>query len=271
MDNEHNVWKVVDLIELLRQKRQRAYRKRAHPEGKRFTQEELDSVAYHSYKNLLKRRSHRLPPRAALLKIADYLECTAAERNGLLLTAQYLPLQEDLTGSQKQALLKTAQIIVANLPFPAYLVTHKLQLALANQPFLNLCGLTRLTQLPVDRRTEMHIVFDPRSPLRSRLSPSGSVRDTNMCTAVADWWESYWMLRHEPWYQTLVEHLRSLPDFDNAWRHRNTSALGEPYTYTVADAVSGRTVELRTVTFSLSSALFPKIAVYVPHNAGAGK
>src|SRR5690348_11049463 len=96
---------VLHEIERLRIKRQEEGRDRPHPLLKRFTQQELTDEVCPTYKNLLVGRSHRLPSRESILQIAEYLECSAAERNDLLLAARYLPESLELTGSQlKQAL-----------------------------------------------------------------------------------------------------------------------------------------------------------------------
>src|SRR5690242_14077264 len=87
-------------IETLRIKRQQALRKRPHPQLKRFTQQELTDEVCPTYKNLLLGRSLRLPSRERILQIAQYLECTAAERNTLLVAARYLPENLELEGFQ---------------------------------------------------------------------------------------------------------------------------------------------------------------------------
>ncbi len=80
---------VIEAVERLRQRRRGQYAARPHPGGKRFSQEELIESAHPSYKNLINGRTGRLPDRATLLQIADYLECTPAERSTLLDAAQY--------------------------------------------------------------------------------------------------------------------------------------------------------------------------------------
>src|SRR5260370_15769697 len=82
---------VLHEIERLRITRQEEVRDRPPPLLKRFTQQELTDEAYPTYKNLLVGRSHRVPSRESILQIAAYLECSAAERNDLLLAARYLP------------------------------------------------------------------------------------------------------------------------------------------------------------------------------------
>lgn len=78
-------------IEKLRNHRRERTKTHPHPLGKRFSQEELSESVYPSYKNLLIGRTRRLPDRATLLRIADYLECSFDERQQLLNAAQYAP------------------------------------------------------------------------------------------------------------------------------------------------------------------------------------
>src|SRR5947207_9399891 len=92
-------------IETLRITRQQRIKEHPHPSLKRFTQQELTDEACPTYKNLLVGRSLRVPSRQSILQIAQYLECTAHERNNLLLAARYLPEALELEGVQlKQAL-----------------------------------------------------------------------------------------------------------------------------------------------------------------------
>lgn len=94
------VHEVVTAIEYLRQQRQNTHRKSGFSSSKTFSQDELCSVAYPSYKNLLKGRTRRIPARDALIAIADYLECTSSERNELLLVAGYAGVDEASDVSQ---------------------------------------------------------------------------------------------------------------------------------------------------------------------------
>ncbi len=88
---QHVLQALLRRIEALRIARQKEYKKHAHPTYKSFSQQELNDVACPTYKNWLVGRSHRIPSREMLLYIAEYLECTAAERAELLLIAHYLP------------------------------------------------------------------------------------------------------------------------------------------------------------------------------------
>ncbi len=108
LSEQQRIAHLVHEIEMLRLKRKRTYQR--HPEGKRFSQDELGNMAYPSYKNMLLARTQRLPDRAALMQIADYLECTPMERNALLRAAQYAP--ESLLDVQRR---KQTTILIGNI------------------------------------------------------------------------------------------------------------------------------------------------------------
>jgi hypothetical protein len=72
---------LLGAIEAVRITRQEEYCEKAHPQLKRFTQQELNDEACPTYKNWLIGRSNRLPSRSMLMTIADYLECSLSERN----------------------------------------------------------------------------------------------------------------------------------------------------------------------------------------------
>lgn len=103
---------LVRQIEAIRLRRKRTTPH--HPNGKRFSQDELCALAYPSYKNMILARTGRLPDREALLQIADYLECTPGERNDLLRAARYAT--ENLPDLQRR---KQATILIANVFMPS--------------------------------------------------------------------------------------------------------------------------------------------------------
>jgi hypothetical protein len=118
-------------------KRQQEYADQSHSLLKRFTQQELNDEACPTYKNLLVGRSRRMPDRQTIIHIAEYLECTSDERNDLLLAAGYLPIHHELEGRSLELELEQAQQIMSNLPFPAMIVTHTLDIKGFNEPFRN--------------------------------------------------------------------------------------------------------------------------------------
>src|SRR4051812_15052265 len=119
-------------IETLRITRQQEIKEYSHPQLKRFTQQELTDEACPTYKNLLVGRSLRVPSRLTILHIAQYLECTAGERNNLLLAARYLPETLELEGSQLKQALEQAQHLMGTLPYPAMIITHTFSVLAVN-------------------------------------------------------------------------------------------------------------------------------------------
>ncbi|MEM8533917.1 MAG: hypothetical protein AAGF95_23940 [Chloroflexota bacterium] len=262
-DKGRTLRQVLTLIEQLRYQRRDTYSKQPHPENKRFTQEELDAVVYHSYKNALKGRTQRLPSRETLINIATYLECSPEERNALLLAAHYLPLP--LSAPSEHNLLSEASTLIHTVPFPAYTINQCLSIDEANQYFLDLCGITGLQDIPADRRTELHLVFDPHLSLQSRLSPSEEIRRANLHTAVIDWRDSYQSLQYERSYQETVEQLHSFPGFETMWKQSSRDQARKSYIYTITDNRSRQPIQRRMTMLSIGDNPFPKIAVYLPH------
>ena len=91
--------------------------------------------------------------------IADYLECPLAERNDLLLAAQYLPEQPMWEGDALRQAFEQAQQIMETLPYPAIMVTHLYQVQAANKFFLHLLDSPSLEALPLHQRSMMHLIF----------------------------------------------------------------------------------------------------------------
>ena len=110
---------VLDKIETLRITRQEEVRDHPHPLLKRFTQQELTDEACPTYKNLQVGRSRQVPSQKTIMQIAEDLECSAAERNDLLLTARYLPESLELEGLQLKQALEQARHLMGTLPYPA--------------------------------------------------------------------------------------------------------------------------------------------------------
>lgn len=101
---------VITAVEAVRLARRQQVAAHPHPQGKRFSQEELAEAAYPSYKNLINGRTGRLPDRTTLMQIADYLECTLDERNSLLLAAQYAVEKPTAAQQRKQLTILVARL-----------------------------------------------------------------------------------------------------------------------------------------------------------------
>ena len=152
---------LLDQIESMRYRRREQWRDRPHPEGKRFSQEELTETVCPTYKNLLKGTSLRLPSRPTVLAIAEYLECTIHETNDLLLAAQYLPEVVELRADEEQAALERARNLIHSLPIPALIPTQGLHIDAANTAMLHVNGFSSFDDIPSQKRDAVHWFFDP--------------------------------------------------------------------------------------------------------------
>lgn len=216
LEQRQYIRELVGEIENLRRARQAHWRELPHPEGKRFTQDELEQLAYGSYKNLLVGRTLRLPTRADLLQIAAYLECTIHETNDLLLAAQYLPEQVELPDDQLLAALEQARALIASLPLPAYVVSREWEMVAANQHYHCAYFLPDLATLPADQRTVVHLTFDPTSPLRALGNPDPATRAQN-CRRLLRLFRRPGIWQREPWYRATMESFRVFPEFNALW------------------------------------------------------
>jgi hypothetical protein len=155
---------VLGVIEDIRLKRQAQWRERHHPQGKRFTQDEIRYGPCPTYHNLLSGRSQRLPARQTLLDIADYLECTLAETNEILTTAQYLPQRVELTNQQYHNAIERAKLLMNLLPLPGLIYGYHQEIVAAKDTLLSLNNLPRLEQWQPHQRNPAHWFFDHSLP-----------------------------------------------------------------------------------------------------------
>jgi hypothetical protein len=205
-------------IEEMLVQRRREAQYRPH-KWKRWTQEEFCDVAYSSYKSLLNGRVHYPPRQSVILDIAEYLECTPAQRNALLLAAGYAPQHPYLEGVNLQAALTFAEQVMHDLPLPAYVITRDWSVAAFNTGALRLFGVSaaQFMQMPVDERNILHQIFDPAGPVRARLSHSAMMWERAAMRNIYLFKFDNILSQHEPWYQDRVTRLQLLPDFASYW------------------------------------------------------
>ena len=207
-------------IETLRFRRQEDIKEHPHPHLKRFTQQELTDEACPTYKNLLVGRSLRVPSRETILHIAQYLECTAQERNDLLLAARYLPETLELEGSQLKQALEQANHLMGTLPYPAMIITHTLEVHAANEAFQRLFEFPSLTAIPQPHRNLFHFLFHPDLPVRGRSTfndQAVKVWQAQAARGIHLFKHSNVLYQFEPWYHGLIERFCALPDFRAYW------------------------------------------------------
>lgn len=273
---EHSRLKIVlGEIEALRMKRQHELADRPHPFLKRFTQQELNDEAFPSYKNLLVGRSRRIPDRQSILNIAEYLDCTAGERNDLLMAAGYLPIQTELEGRALERALEWAHHTMRGIPFPAMIVTHTQDIKGINEPF------SHLFDIPLDRshdglmnRVDFH--FNSDLPIRSRSTfdkASFEQWEAHAINGIYAIKQEYILSRYDAWYQKLFHKLQQY----NVDEYLNVLDAGEAMDHTqtilARTESSGELVPIRyrQVSISAGTRMYPQIAVFLPVDAAARK
>jgi hypothetical protein len=263
---------VLHEIERLRIKRQEEVRDRPHPLLKRFTQQELTDEACPTYKNLLVGRSHRIPSRESILQIAAYLECSAAERNDLLLAACYLPESLELAGDALKQALEQARHLMDTLPYPAMMVTHTLHVEAFNEAFQRLFEFPPLTAIPQGQRHIFHFFFQHDLPMRERSTFSDQavkVWQAGVSRSIQLFQSSNRLYQWEPWYQELVEQLCAVADVRRYWE-RAPSMLDQQETPSKLllgrNAATGEMlpIQLRHVRLSVCSHMYPCIMDTMP-------
>lgn len=267
---------ILDQIEILRIKRQQAVRDRPHPLLKRFTQQELTDEACPTYKNLLVGRSFRVPSRETIMQIAKYLECSAKERNDLLLAARYLPESLELEGSELEQALEQAQHVMKMLPYPAIIVTHTLSVHAANDAFQRIFEIP-LLELPEAQRHLFYFLFHPDSLMRVRSMFNERAKKVWQAQAFRGtqlFKDSNVLYQFEPWYQELIEHFSALADFRTYWERDEQPLLQKDAPSKMVLSRHAETsellpIQLRHVHISVCSHRYPCIAAYLPLNEAA--
>ncbi len=261
---------VLDEIETLRITRQEERKQRPHPQFKRFTQQELNDEACPTYKNLLVGRSLRVPSRQTMLHIADYLECSALQRNDLLLAARYLPETLELEGVQLQQALEHARQLMETLPYPAMVVTHTLDVQAVNERFQRLFEIPSLAEIPLPQRHLFHFLFHPDLLMRKRSTfdaQAVTIWQAQASRGIQLFKQSNVFYQFEPWYRELVERFCSVADFRAYWE-QDTETLDQKDVpsklYLSRHAMTGALIpiQLRTVYISVCSHRYPGMVTF---------
>lgn len=267
-DQRPIIRELVTETEAVRQKRQFQWREGNHPENKRFSQEELRDLACPSYKHLLLGNTQRLPSRALVLQIADYLECTIHETNDLLLAAQYLPEVVELRTDEEQAALAQAEAIVQMLPLPAMVVAHGFHLHFANQHYLNLVRLPSVASLSYADRMVLRFFFDPDHALYQPYHPTTSEGVAGLHNMVRIYKTQHRPFRREAWLREQVHNLHSFPEFE---RYHQFDYI--PHEQILPEGVSlvslpllDMPIQQINIAVRIRSTLFPYIHIGFPND-----
>jgi hypothetical protein len=263
---------ILEEIEVLRITRQKELRDHPHPFLKRFTQQELTDEVCPTYKNLLVGRSQRIPSRQTLMQIADYLECSIAQRNNLLLAARYLPESIELEGLQLKQALEQARHIMETISYPAMLVTHTLGIEAINKTFQSLFAFPPLTTIPQAQRHVLPILFRYDLPIRGNSTfneQAIKAWQAGVSRAIQLFKQSNRLYQFEPWYHELVEQFCEVADFRQYWeqspemldQHRELSKLLLSRNATTGELLS---IQLRQIRISVCSHMYPCIMALLP-------
>ncbi len=261
---------LVAAIEDIRMQRRRAADP-PRPGTRTFTQEELCDV-YTSYKGLLSGRIRRVPRREAIMQIADYLDCTLAQRNRLLAAARYPPEEPYLAGAELAEMLEVARQMLTYVSLPAYIITRTWDTHGMNAPLLTLFGLSRAHAEAVAGGTPhmLQQVFDPALPIRARFSPTPTAWEQNARRVVYGFKYNNALAQHDPWYHELVGRLHALPDFGRLWEEvRLDTPPDRPIYETLFLSPLDAVLRLRSPLILLGDIEYPRIITFVPADAAS--
>jgi hypothetical protein len=264
-------------IETLRITRQQEIKEYSHPQLKRFTQQELTDEACPTYKNLLVGRSLRVPSRLTILHIAQYLECTAGERNNLLLAARYLPETLELEGSQLKQALEQAQHLMGTLPYPAMIITHTFSVLAVNEVFQRLFEFPQLSAITLPHRNLFHFLFHPDLPVRGRSTFNDQAIKVWQIQAVRGihlFKHSNVLYQFEPWYHEQIERFCALPDFRAYWEQDleipdQQDAPSKLFLGRHAETSQLLPIKLQHLYLSVCSHRYPSILAFFPLDEAA--
>lgn len=250
--------------------------RRASPVARRllapsWTRDELCDLAYASYKALVRGQVIHPPKRATVMMVADYLECTGAERNRLLTAAGLAPEQPDLRGEDLAAVLQVAQRLLFQLPFPAVTVTRDWTIHGWNAPMQTLMQLTdaAVTKWPVEQRTILHLLFDPTSPLYALLGGGDQRWEQLVRRDLLTFKRHNHLSRYEVWYEQRIGDLKQLPHFAQLWQavEVDADAPGEtehrPHEVKLLGS-SGEQMILNALWISFTDLDYPRALAFAP-------
>lgn len=181
---------------------------------------ELEDTLYSSYKQMRQGRITRPPRRETVMAIADYLSCTVAERNRLLLAAHAAPLSPYLTGKLLDELLPLVIPVAQQLPMPAMVINRDWRVHYQNPLMLEAFGVSpgQLEAVRPEQRNVLRLLFDPALPLQPNLIGSPESWERMARQTIYGFKMANILCQHEAWYAELVASLMRLPGFEQHWR-----------------------------------------------------
>ncbi|MDF2938868.1 MAG: hypothetical protein K0Q90_4241 [Paenibacillaceae bacterium] len=263
--------RVLLMIEQLRINRQQAATENRRGAFKRFTQQELNDTVCGTYKNLLIGRSQRLPDRQMLLDIADYLECTAEDRNDLLLAAGYVPVPMPLSGRQLELALDQARALMQQLPYPAMIVTDMLDVSGFNPAFSELFGISH-TPFTADKMNTIDFHFNSELPVRFRSSFDERSRarwESHAIYGIQAFKKAHPAVFVDPWYDRFYKMMDKYPDIRKYWNRESLTDrqdLAEPKYFLAHSPASSeqKAIGYNQLHMAVTAHAYPRIEFFVP-------
>ena len=260
---------LVAEIENIRRKRRSMYVDIPHPQQKRFTQEELRSVAP-VFKNLHIGNTQRLPSRTIILEIAHYLECTLAERNELLGIAEYLPDRVELREDEYQAVYEQACTLLHGLPLPAAVVSHGWFEEEVNTPYELLYPSCPTAVWRGREGAAIPWFFEHQNHTNMFQAPDQQTWQTNIRSIVNLFRYMHQNVQYESWYRALVREFYLLEGFREAWEQEDYEAIATLMGITTMRMPNSSIVfREQQVLMPMSVAVFPMLIVNVPLDEAA--
>ncbi len=181
---------------------------------------ELEDMVYSSYKQMRQGRITRPPRREVVMEIADYLDCSLAERNRLLIAAGTTPVSVYLTGAELEPALRVAVAVAQGLSLPAVVINRDWHVHYLNPPMLQLYGITpaELALFAPEQFNILRLLFDPDLPLYPNLIQNRGSWTQMVRQTIYGFKKANWLCQFEPWYRELVAQLMQLPEFEAHWR-----------------------------------------------------
>ncbi|GEM47279.1 MmyB family transcriptional regulator [Deinococcus cellulosilyticus] len=236
---------------------------------KTWTRDEVCDLVYSSYKAMLRGGVRHPPRRNQVLDLADYFECTLAERNSLLVSAGYAPLNLYLTGPELAEALQVGMDTLNLLPFPSVLITRDWSIHAVNAAVLEMFQVEAevFHALPEHARHLLHLAFDPGLPLYHKLSGGTQGWWDLVVRDVLTFRRENQFATQEPWFQARLSSLLQLPGFPPAWKQ-----AGQDHHDLELSALhrmdfqmdTGEILPLRLTYTLLGELDYPRIMSYIP-------
>ena len=179
-------------------------------------------VEFSFYRDLRRGRIKNLPLRHEVMRIADHLLCTLAERNRLLNAANYVPVIAYVEGEMLEHALRVGKRIIDDLPLAAFVITRDDTMHHWNDVGLRLFNTIEKVELqrPIEERSILRYIFAPDTPVYDVFTNYRRSFRWHRYTCrlnVLRFKQDNVFCQHDQWYRERVESLMDLPEFRHTW------------------------------------------------------